>query len=225
MRLNVRIKLRKNQIMENSDEYEKEVSSNEKNADHLSRRSFVTKASLTLIGASTLAYSVPSKAATSTATNVTEEELAPFRKIAQEKGVKITFMKEKATRTRALSQMHLDMDMVRASLDNAIERATNQNLSKILPRLQRLRASGTAAQQVDFVLGSGRQYMFPEDVEKIAARAEKNKFHTFGVVCNTFCWLSCICTGDNNQECQQQCRDVICPDPEPAPEPQSSSSP
>jgi hypothetical protein len=184
-----------------------------KSKDGLSRRSFVVKTSLSLFGASVLKYgfSTASAAGRENA-SITEEEMAPFKKIAKDKGVEISFGKPKENRVRPLSEMHLDMDMVRASLDNAVERAKKENLTAILERLERLRAKGTAAQQVDFVLGSGNQYMFPEDVERVAAMAEKDKFHSFGVVCGSFCWLSCICTGKNNQECRERCRDIFCPE-------------
>jgi hypothetical protein len=181
----------------------------------VSRRSFVTTAGLSVLGGSALVQGLASASAAETGANVTqptEEELAPFKKIARDKGVKLTFLNEKENRVRPLSQMHLDMDMVRASLDNAVERAKKGNRTAILERLERLRANGTAAQKVDFVLGSGNQYMFPEDVEKVAAQAEKDKFHSFGVVCGSFCWLCCVCTANNNQECRERCRDIFCPE-------------
>jgi hypothetical protein len=175
-----------------------------------SRRGFVTRA-ISLLGGA-LFGSVPVVGAAKEQTpGVAEEELAPFREIAKKKGFKLVFLTDQKANSKELTEMHLDMDMVRASLQNAIARAKKQGLKSILERLERLAASGTAAQQIDFVLGSGRQYMFPEDVEKWAAQAEKNKFHTFGVVCGTFCWLSCICT-PNAQECREKCRDIFCPE-------------
>lgn len=175
------------------------------------RRNFVLNSLATLVAGSLLGYTAtPARAAAKS--TVTEEELAPFRKIAKEKGVKLIFLDNEKVKAEKMSEMHLDMDMVRASLRNAIDRAGAQGLATIREKLERLMSSGTAAQQIDFVLGPGRQYMFPEDVERLAAKAEADKFHTFGIVCGTFCWLACVCTGKYNQECRERCRDIICPE-------------
>lgn len=171
----------------------------------LVRRTFL-KALLVLSGGTALsAAAVRAQAATS---GIKEEELAPFRKIAKEKGVKLTVLTGDREPVRPQSQMHLDMDMVRASLRNAIARAKQQGLTSIQGKLERLLTKGAAAQQVDFVLGSGNRYFFPEDVEKLAAMAEKNKFHTFGIGCRIFCWVSCWCTGEFTQECRERCREI-----------------
>jgi hypothetical protein len=145
----------------------------------------------------------------------TEEELKPFREIAARKGAK--FVLGPASRAASANgeppKMHLDMDMVRASIDNAIARTRKQGLEAIAARLERLRDKGTAAQQVDFVLGSGQKYFFPEDVEKWAEQAEKDKFHSFGVVCNTVCYTICKCScwfKDCTQECTERCREIFC---------------
>ncbi len=169
------------------------------------RRRSVLNVILAFIGGSLVTFGTGPASAT-----VTEQELEPFKKIAREKGFKFTFKRGKKVSALVESEMHLDMDMVRASLKNAIERAKQKHLARIQERLERLLASGTAAQQVDFVLGSGSRYFFPEDIEALAAKAEKDKFQTFGVVCDTFCWVSCICT-QNAQECRERCRDIFCP--------------
>jgi hypothetical protein len=144
----------------------------------------------------------------------TEEELRPFREIAARKGAKFLYGSAKRLpMDGSRMKMHLDMDMVRASIDNAIART---KVPAIKERLERLRSKGTAAQQVDFVLGSGKNYFFPEDVERWAALAEENKFATFGVVCNTVCYLICKCFCNDKdcvQQCNQDCHDVFCPDP------------
>lgn len=147
----------------------------------------------------------------------TEEELKPFREIAARKGAKYVFGSRKlsAAKSGAPLQMHLDMDMVRASLNNAIERTKKQKHYAISERLERLLANGTAAQQVDFVLGSGDKYFFPEDVETWAKMAEANKFHSFGVVCDEVCFIICKCScwrrlEDCVQQCTERCRQIFC---------------
>lgn len=143
-----------------------------------------------------------------------EEELRPFREIAARKGAKFVYgSARRLPKAGARMQMHLDMDMVRASIDNAIART---KLPAIKERLERLRSQGTAAQQVDFVLGSGKSYFFPEDVERWAALAEENKFATFGVVCDTVCHVICKCFCNDKdcvQQCQEDCHNIFCPDP------------
>lgn len=169
------------------------------------RRTFL-KIILAFSGGTALRFATaPVRAETS---KIKEEELAPFRKIAKEKGVELNVVAGDSKPNQAISQMHLDMDMVRASLRNAIDRAKQQGLASIQARLERLLASGTAAQQVDFVLGSGNRYFFPEDVEKYAAMAEKNKLHSFQVRCTIFCFLACLCTADFTQECRERCREL-----------------
>lgn len=152
----------------------------------------------------------------STPAVLSESDLKPFREIATKKGAK--FVVGSGDRYRPQSQgsreMHLDMDMVRASLDDAIRRTRKKGQTVIAEKLERLRANGTAAQQVEFVLGSGDKYFFPEDVEKWAAMAEKNKFHSFGVVCDTVCYVICKCScwGPKEcvQECTERCREIFC---------------
>jgi hypothetical protein len=179
----------------------------------ISRRSFIAKASVSIVAGPTIVSSVSLASAQGTnnaPATVTADELAPFKKIADEKGMSLVFVSQKTSLLASATEMHLDMDMVRASLKNAIERSKKSSIPNLQQKLERLLAKGTAAQQVDFVLGSGNRYMFPEDVEKLAAESEKNKFHTFGVICGSFCWLACTCL-PYNQECQQRCRDIFCP--------------
>jgi hypothetical protein len=175
------------------------------------RRTFVVRTIVSLLGGSLVGYGGTTPARAQTKSSFKEEELAPFKKIAKEKGVKLAVLRNRKEQLTKMSEMHLDMDMVRASLENAISRSKKQGLSSIQAKLERLRLNGTAAQQIDFVLGSGRQYVFPEDLERLALKAEEDKFYTFGVVCGTFCWLACVCTGQFNQECRERCRDIICP--------------
>jgi len=123
----------------------------------LKRRSFLARIIFTLMGPITLTRK-PVYGATR---RELDQELAPFRKIAADKQFKFTFRPGTRPARAPTREMHLDMDMVRASLNNAIERARSQRLTKIEERLQRLLTNGTAAQQVDFVLGSGTRYFFP----------------------------------------------------------------
>jgi hypothetical protein len=175
-------------------------------AGTLVRRTFL-KILLVFSGGTALSTSA-APAQVAATSGIKEEELAPFKKIANEKGVKLTVVTGNKEPVGRQTQMHLDMDMVRASLRNAIARAKQQGFTSLQGKLERLLANGTAAQQVDFVLGSGNRYYFPEDVEKLAAMAEKNKIHTFGIRCRIFCWISCWCTGDYTQECREKCREI-----------------
>lgn len=113
-----------------------------------------------------------------------------------------------AENRRRPRKMHLDMDMIRASIENAILRAGKQKQSSIQSKLRRLLSTGTAAQHIEFVHGTGR-YFFPEDLEKIAAAAtKKGGQSSFGVGCRIFCFISCICLGDFSQECREKCREL-----------------
>lgn len=139
-------------------------------------------------------------------------EYKPFIDIANRKGKQITFYSVKVNKA-APDVIHLDMDMVRASLDNAIERSKKEDITWLTPRLEYLRSHGTGAQQVDFVLGSGNRYFFPQDVEKLVALSENpvTAKSDCPLICRLFCWLACICTGDARQECTERCREVCSP--------------
>ncbi|MCK9914785.1 hypothetical protein MXD81_37070 [Microbacteriaceae bacterium K1510] len=188
------------------------ISINKLGRAHVRRRSLLEKillAPLMLLGKDL------SVASAQTTSSPSEEELRPFREIAARKGAKFVIgpTSQFNAQANAQVQMHLDMDMVRASIGNAIERTKKQNQKEISDRLERLLANGTAAQQVEFVLGSGDKYFFPEDIEKWAQAAEADKLHSFGVVCNTVCYTICKCScwfKDCTQECSERCRDIFC---------------
>lgn len=134
-----------------------------------------------------------------------DKELLPFQRIAERKGVKLVIGGGESRRRPR--RIHLDMDMIRASIENAISRAGKRRQLSIRRKLQRLLSKGTAAQKIEFVHGSGR-YFFPEDLEKFAAASTKKGGRTFGIGCRIFCFISCICLADFTQECREKCREV-----------------
>jgi hypothetical protein len=141
-----------------------------------------------------------------TTTPLGEREL--FIKIAKDKGVNVFFDQPAPIQITALKELHLDMNMVRASIGIAIAR-TKTNNPLISQKLARLLAQGTAVQQVDFVHGSG-SYYFPEEVE--AAIVQSESVHiTEGVqcwICEPVCMTVCACLGNGDQYCKDKCRDV-----------------
>lgn len=141
--------------------------------------------------------------------SVPAAEYEPFRKIAQAKGVRIfTDQSAPSAATSELNALHLDMNMVKASIENAISRT--QQDPELNQKLRRLLANGTAVQQVEFVHGTGRYY-FPEDVEQAitestrprAAAAQANCW-----ICTTVCTVVCNCLGNGDQYCKDRCREV-----------------
>jgi hypothetical protein len=133
-----------------------------------------------------------------------------FVKIAKAKGVKIFINQAPpavaAAKASAANTLHLDMNMVRASIEDAIAK-TKQNAS-LNAQLTRLLRSGTPVQQVEFVMGTGRYY-FPWDVE--AAIADSGKAAAASIqctVCENVCHLVCSCLGNGDQYCQDKCRDI-----------------
>jgi hypothetical protein len=136
-------------------------------------------------------------------------EYEPFVKIAKAKNVKI-FVNQDApvSAMGEAGQLHLDMNMVRASLENAITRSEAKGQKRIAEKLRRLLDKGTPVQQVDFVHGGGTYY-FPEDVEK--AIADSGKPAAAGVqcwVCNPVCYLVCTCQQKGDQYCKERCKQV-----------------
>lgn len=148
----------------------------------------------------------------------TAEERRPFEEIARRKGVKITF--DAPVRAQARSEdIHLDMDMVEESLRNAIKRTGAAGHTSIQAKLEWLLKSGTDAEKVEFVLGSGTYY-FPGDVEKLAklSRLSGGKSMAEGVcrrVCTPVYYWVCRCVQSrDDQECRETARDfceIYCP--------------
>lgn len=137
-----------------------------------------------------------------------EADYEPFRKIAAAKGVKITMNASDAMTAQAVEALHLDMDMVRASLALAIRESRKGN-STITEKLERLARNGTPVQQVEFVMGTGTYY-FPEDLEK-ALSAPAGRVEATGVqcvVCEWVCTTVCNCLGNGDQVCKDRCRNV-----------------
>ena len=137
-------------------------------------------------------------------------EYDPFVKIANAKRVRIHVNKAPPTTPVAAGggALHLDMNMVRASLENAIARTRSQK--EINAKLRRLLARGTAVQQVEFVMGSGTYY-FPEDVEKAITESQRVGVKQSGGqcwVCENVCWLVCTCLENSEQYCREKCRQV-----------------
>jgi|SRR5580658_2193787 hypothetical protein len=148
------------------------------------------------------------------APGATSTEYLPFVKIAKRKGLKLTFASSTAkahmmAASSANAYTGMDIDMARASIDNAIERAEQAKLTSIHSKLVRLKTTGTAAQQLEFAMGTDNPYYFPEDRAQLAGPG--HEFHTAGVICRcvmrVFCWLSCWGTGDERQ-CREECHNI-----------------
>ena len=137
-------------------------------------------------------------------------EYEPFEKIAKDKGAKIFINKNAPVSTLSQkSALHLDMSMVRASIEHAIGGAKKGGQPAVAAKLQGLLSKGTAVQQVDFVHGSGAYY-FPEDVEKaITDSGKANKADDAQCwVCVPVCYIVCTCLQNSDQYCRDKCRDV-----------------
>jgi hypothetical protein len=133
-----------------------------------------------------------------------------FTKIAKAKGAKI-FVNQappavSAASANAANTLHLDMNMVRASIEDAIAK-TRAN-APLNTQLSRLLKSGTAVQQVEFVMGTGRYY-FPWDVEDAITASKKVTTASIEcTVCETICPIVCHCAGNGDQFCQEKCREI-----------------
>jgi hypothetical protein len=139
----------------------------------------------------------------------TVADYEPFKKIAAAKGAKITINAAGVGAMSVPDQLHLDMDMVRASLALAIRDAQKKGRKEIADKLERLAKSGTAVQQVEFVMGTGTYY-FPEDIEKSLNDVGK-PVQAAGVqcvVCDWVCTTVCSCLGNGDQACKDRCRNV-----------------
>lgn len=124
-----------------------------------------------------------------------------FRKIAQTKGVGISINKSRA--------IHLDMNMIEASLDSAIANSVDPDITL---RLKHLKASGSDAQKVDFVMGKGKYY-FPDDIEMLAKLSrQSNGAILEGRICEEVChvtgYVLCRCLGNGEQECFDMWREI-----------------
>jgi hypothetical protein len=177
----------------------------------MNRRSVLASIGISLLGP--LPFKRSAVSAAQTAKPVSAAEYAPFEAIAKKKGVRIYINQDPPTvaaagASRIVPQaLHLDMNMVRASIENAIARTkANQVLNQ---KLSRLLAGGTAVQQVEFVHGSGT-YHFPEDIEHAIASAGKPLAASDAqcLTCLTVCWVVCTCQENSSQYCRDKCREV-----------------
>jgi hypothetical protein len=124
-----------------------------------------------------------------------------FQEIAKNKGVPISLNER--------TPIHLDMNMIEASLDMAIRNARN---GEIKEKLQRLRTTGSDSQKVEFVMGEG-QYYFPEDIEMLAAASRRKvEFKDDDTTCFKICevtyYVVCRCLGNNEQACFDKARQI-----------------
>lgn len=124
-------------------------------------------------------------------------ELCVFIDIANKKKLSLSF-RDDALRRRSLSCV--DIDLTRASIENAVARATRMRLAPLAERLQRLLSHGTAAQQVGFVLGSAPTYYFPEDIERMAQSGPLVD-HPFTM--HGFAWVRCRPLNAKEQICEE----------------------
>jgi hypothetical protein len=160
----------------------------------------------------------------------TAEERKPFEEIARRKGVTIRFnaaVTQKAANSTVAAEsaaltgdsIHLDMDMVEESLRNAIKRTGEAGELSIQGKLKQLLETGTDAEKVDFVLGSGTYY-FPGDVAQLAKLSRLSGGRSVaGYDCRRICkfiyFLVCRCIQRRDeQECNETKREyceIHCP--------------
>ncbi len=139
----------------------------------------------------------------------TAAEQAPFIAIAKAKGVPISFNAAASSmKAEGVQKIHLDMNMVNASIANATARAKAADERELAAKLERLATQGTAKQKTDFVMGTGKYY-FPEDIEKaVTMGASASTEH----VCRLVCYVVCTCVsgpnGANDQVCHEVCRQI-----------------
>jgi len=74
---------------------------------------------------------------------ITQDEWKPFEEIAKAKGSKIEF--NNVQKQGAMGEIHLDMNMVNASIANAAARAKAAGNMHLAAKFDRLAANGTAA--------------------------------------------------------------------------------
>jgi hypothetical protein len=90
-----------------------------------------------------------------------------FKKRAEEKGFKFVLDTGNEINVEEPTELHIDMVMVDLSIKSAIRNVKSESFKK---KLETLSTSGTNAQKIDFVYGSG-SYYFPEDLEMLANRS------------------------------------------------------
>lgn len=119
-----------------------------------------------------------------------------FKELANRKGVLLSRGYPDPIDQQHFCFSGIDMDFVRASLENAIRRAKQRKHNGVIERLDRLYCEGTKAQQASFVLGPGRTYFFPEDVQKMVDSGS-TKAHPFSL--HKLSWMRCRPLDDGSQ--------------------------
>ena len=127
------------------------------------------------------------------------DDVARFVKIAAAKALRLSF-DPVADRNQDVALECLDTDLLRASIENALERASARNLDALVARLDALLRDGTLVQQVDFVLGSRPTYYFPDDVQKMVLSGP-SAAHPFEF--QEFCWMRCRPLADGTHHCEE----------------------
>jgi hypothetical protein len=128
-----------------------------------------------------------------------------FKKRAEEKGFNFILDPENKINVESPSEIHVDMVMVDLSIKSAIKNAKSEVLQK---KLANLMATGTNAQKLDFVYGTGTYY-FPEDLEIIAAYSlsKETEGKICRRVCDIVCYELCRCLLAD-QICREVCKKV-----------------
>ena len=129
-------------------------------------------------------------------------ELSPFEEYARAENLRLA-VAPTSTGELSPSLQNLDMKLVRLSLANAIERAGER--PELRKRLGDLLDTGTAAQQIDFVLRPWRVFYFPNDVERMAA-AGPQAAHSFATA--KLRWLRCVPCADSSHLLEEVEREI-----------------
>jgi hypothetical protein len=171
----------------------------------MKRRAVLVSMGVGLLGQLPLAPAPGAEAAPPVTTHAAARAYDPFKKIARDKGVQIFIDKTQPKAMATEAALHLDMNMVHASIEHAIELTRGNAL--LNAKFQRLLQQGTPVQQVEFVMGSGRYY-FPEDLETAVAEQSTASSNPQCWVCETVCPIVCSCQGNGDQYCREHCRQV-----------------
>jgi hypothetical protein len=126
-----------------------------------------------------------------------------FTTIAKKKGVHITWQAHNQ-QDHDKRQIHLDMNMINASLQLAIQNCVNTSIKEKLLRLQN---NGTDVQKVEFVMGTGT-YHFPEDIEMLVKHFNDDDNGTCQNICEIIAYTVCRCVELGDQVCQEVSRNI-----------------
>lgn len=106
------------------------------------------------------------------------------------------------------TRIHLDMDMVDASIDTVIERLSDDR--HLRERFQHFQKTATNAQKIDFVYGSGT-FWFPDEMEALAhASRETDDVVSLAISCRVVVYIVCRCIIGKNPDVPDDAIEQLC---------------